>query len=217
MIFDTYTYLNFKYLESIRHASLFSLTHVLFTFFKNISIYIFVYVLSHYFDTIFWFTFYVYIDKMAKRQSTRLNKVSKTANDNDDDDDDFVVDNENPPPLNGEVINKNDHWVTVWSKLKNAGWGWINGDVLSSHYYTKPNIRTTKNTRKGIDYFVQEKHLHKYLETKYNWNPNESVAISSVPNNKKRKIEIKKTKASAPVKRKKRFQLKHPMTPIMIH
>ena len=137
---------------------------------------------------------------MATRQSTRLNKLSKIANDNDDDDD-FFVDNEKPPPLNGEVINKNDHWVTVWSKLKN----------------TKPNIRTTKNTRKGIDYSVQEKHLHKYLETKYNWNPNESVAISSVPNNNKRKIEIKKTKASAPVKRKKRFQLKHPMTPIMIH
>ena len=80
---------------------------------------------------------------MSTRHSTRLNKALKNTNTNAYDDDEFVVDDEKPPSLNGEVIDNDDYWVTVWLKLMESGWGWTNVSVLSSYYNSKPNITTT--------------------------------------------------------------------------
>ena len=101
---------------------------------------------------------------MPTRKSARLQE-----NNEDDDQDLFVVDDEDAPSLNGETINENDHWITVWSKLKKAGWGWKQGNAISSYFYTKPNINSIKDKRQGIDFFVKEDHVKKYVEVKYNW------------------------------------------------
>lgn len=106
---------------------------------------------------------------MPTRKSARLQEKT-----DGDENNIFVVDNEDAPSLNGEIIEKNDHWITVWSKLKKAGWGWKQGNAISSYFYTKPNINSIKDKRKDIDYFVKEEHVKKYVEVKYNWSQHQN-------------------------------------------
>ena len=49
---------------------------------------------------------------MTTRQSRRLNKSLSNSVDL------FIVDNEDPPPLNGESFEKHETWSSVWTKLK---------------------------------------------------------------------------------------------------
>ena len=96
---------------------------------------------------------------MSRRKSARLQEnIDGKVNDI------FIVDNEDAPSLNGQTIEENDHWITVWSKLKKAGWGWKQGNAISSYFYNKPNINSIKDKRKDIDYFVKEDHVKKYVE-----------------------------------------------------
>ena len=107
---------------------------------------------------------------MSTRKSARLQE-----NIDEKDKNIFIVDNEDAPSLNGQTIEENDHWITVWSKLKKAGWGWKQGNAISSYFYTKPNINSIKDKRKDIDYFVKEDHVKKYVEVKYNWSQHQST------------------------------------------
>ena len=50
---------------------------------------------------------------MSTRKSARLQE-----NIDEKDKNIFIVDNEDAPSLNGQIIEENDHWITVWSKLK---------------------------------------------------------------------------------------------------
>ena len=100
---------------------------------------------------------------MTTRQSRRLNKSSSNSVDL------FIVDNEDPPSLNGESFDKHESWGTVWIKLKKTGWKWKNAGGLSSYAYLKPGIKSTKNAREGVDYFINENHLRDYVKKKYNW------------------------------------------------
>ena len=100
---------------------------------------------------------------MTLRQSRRLNKSSSNS------DHLFIVDNEDPPSLHGESFDKHESWGSVWTKLKKAGWKWKNGGGLSSYAWLKPGIKSIKNAREGIDYFINENHLKDYVEKKYNW------------------------------------------------
>ena len=100
---------------------------------------------------------------MTTRQSRRLNKSSSNSVDL------FIVDNEDPPSLHGESFEKHESWGIVWTKLKKTGWKWKNGGGLSSYAYLKPGIKSTKNAREGVDYFINENHLRDYVKKKYNW------------------------------------------------
>ena len=71
---------------------------------------------------------------MSRRQSSRL--LQSTNGDQD-----FVVDNDDAPSLNGETIEPNDSWLTVWDKLRSE----------------------------GIDYCIEEDHVKKYASIKYGW------------------------------------------------
>ena len=81
----------------------------------------------------------------------------------------FVVDDEDAPPLKGETISADDSWVTVWGKLRSAGWVWRKGNNLYDYLYLKPGITSIRNKRLGVDYFVDEDHVKKYAMTKYGW------------------------------------------------
>ena len=48
-------------------------------------------------------------------------------------DQDFVVDNDDAPSLNGETIEPDNSWVTVWNKLRSAGWKRIRGNKLRDY------------------------------------------------------------------------------------
>ena len=99
---------------------------------------------------------------MSRRQSSRL--LQSTNGDQD-----FVVDNDDAPSLNGETIEPDNSWLTVWDKLRSAGWKWKGGNKLHDYLYLKPNISNIKDKRQGIDYFIEEDHVKKYASIKYGW------------------------------------------------
>jgi len=99
---------------------------------------------------------------MSRRQSSRL--LQSTNGDQD-----FVVDNDDAPSLNGETIEPDDSWFTVWDKLRSAGWKWKGGSKSHDYLYLKPNISNIKDKRQGIDYFIEEDHVKKYASIKYGW------------------------------------------------
>ena len=52
---------------------------------------------------------------MSRGQSSRL--LPSTNGDQN-----FVVDNDDAPSLNGETIEPDASWLTVWDKIRSAGW-----------------------------------------------------------------------------------------------
>ena len=116
---------------------------------------------------------------MSNRNRTRRLRSSTVENA-------FTVDDEDAPSLDGGAISPDDSWVTVWEKLRAAGWMWKKGNNLYNYLYLKPGITSTKNRRQGIDYFVNIDHVKQYAMVKYGWSDkttnvsdNESIKSSS--------------------------------------
>ena len=82
---------------------------------------------------------------------------------------DFIVDDNEPPPLGEVVIHRYDDWAVVKDKLSESGWRWQKGNGLHDWFWFKPGIPTYKGYQQGVDYFVRESHLKKYVVQKYGW------------------------------------------------